>query len=95
VLTNRKASDNNLPAPAAVLLYLHLPLGVPMSRDNKVWGITFFIWLIGCGFIYILDKWHFHIALIDTLYGFTIYIVAFFYFLALGPIREFIDRHLP
>jgi hypothetical protein len=66
-----------------------------ISRKNQIWLITFVLWLVGASFIYIL--WNFHISndILDTLWGFLLYLVAFFYPLTLHPIHNAVYRAMP
>lgn len=65
-----------------------------MTRDNKIWLLTLTVWALGIIPIYWLWNLHFANDLIDLIYGFILYIVAFCYFVLLGPISEFIRRHI-
>ena len=65
--------------------------GENLNIEHKwVWPITFIIWGAGCGVIYLL--WTTKLFANDTaesVFGFVLFIVAFFYFLAIGPIRDY------
>lgn len=66
--------------------------GQPKNNDNKIWLFTFSIWGAGAAVIYFL--WNTRVFVSDSAegaFGFVLYIVAFFYFLALGPIRNVIS----
>ncbi len=50
---------------------------------------------MGAAVLYVL--WYTRLFVSDTLetiWGFVLYLVAFFYFLALGPIRDWVASHL-
>ena len=67
----------------------------PNVEHKWVWPITFLIWGIGCGVIYLL--WTTKLFANDTaesIFGFVLFIVAFFYFLAIGPIRDYVSEKL-
>lgn len=65
-----------------------------MSRDNKIWLVTFAIWIVGAGAIaFIWEQRVFVNDIAESVFGFALYIVAFFYFLAAMPIRSFVERH--
>jgi hypothetical protein len=65
-----------------------------MSRENKVWLVTLVIWGIGVGAIALLWNQRVFVSdLAESVFGFILYIVAFFYFLAVMPIRSFVERH--
>jgi uncharacterized membrane protein YfcA len=65
-----------------------------VTVENKAWYIAIGIWLAGAAVLYWL--WHSHFAndVLDTIFGFVLYLIAFFYFLALFPIRERVARWL-
>jgi hypothetical protein len=66
-----------------------------MTREKKIWLITFTIWFAGCGVIYVL--WENRIFVNDTaetVFGFILYFVALFYVVAIGWIRDWVAWHL-
>jgi len=65
-------------------------------HENKLaWPVTFLIW--GAGFFVIYLLWGARVFVNDfaeSIFGFALYIVAFFYFLAIGPIKGWVDGFL-
>jgi hypothetical protein len=58
------------------------------NNDNLVWSISFLMWGVGGVSIYFL--WNIRMFTHDTaesIFGFVLYVVAFFYVLALYPIK--------
>ncbi|WP_404402885.1 hypothetical protein [Pelagibacterium halotolerans] len=62
-----------------------------MSKDGNIWAVTFAIWMVGVGILYVFWNFHFPNDMVDLIWGGALYIIAFFYVLALGPIRDFVD----
>jgi hypothetical protein len=66
-----------------------------MSRDTKKWVLAFGIW--GVGILIIYQLWYTRVFVneaVETAFGFVLYVIAFFYALALFPIAEWIDGQL-
>ena len=66
--------------------------GKPTVENKLVWPITFLIW--GCGAAVIYFLWNinpFANDTADTAFGFVLYVVAFFYFFAIAPIRYWVS----
>jgi hypothetical protein len=63
--------------------------------DNWAWGITFALWFAGMVPLTLLWNAHpFGAGTADEVYGFGLYLVAFFYFLALIPLRRRVELGL-
>lgn len=65
-----------------------------MSRENKIWLTTFTLWGLCAVPLYWLWNWHFPNDLLDTIWGFVLYIVAFGFFVLILPIKVFVERHV-
>ena len=66
-----------------------------MSRENKTWAVTFAIWAMGAAIIWALwDARVFVSDFVEDTFEFVLYVIAFFYFLALGPIRDFVEAQV-
>jgi len=70
-------------------------MGDGMSSDRNVesrdWFITFIIWFAGCYIIY--QVWEWAASKDYWVISFGLYVVAFFYFLALGPLKNEVSKH--
>ena len=65
-----------------------------MTRTQMINFVTAAIWLAGAGIIYWL--WYTRVFVSDTaesIFGFVLYGVAFFYVFAFFPIREFVENN--
>jgi hypothetical protein len=65
-------------------------------RERKAWAFTFVIWGIGVAVLWML--WSNRVFVNDiaeAIFGFILYVVAFFYLLALWPIYHLVDGRLP
>ena len=66
-----------------------------MTRDRKVWTVALAIWLAGVAVLHV--AWYSRLFVSDaleTVWGLALYVVAFFYFLALWPIRDWVASHV-
>lgn len=63
-----------------------------MSRENKVWLVTFALWGLSAVPLYLLWNYHFPNDLIDQIWGFVLYVVAFAWFVLIMPIKAFVER---
>lgn len=61
---------------------------------GSAWGLAIAIWLAGAAILAALWEWHPRSQVLDVLLGTLLYIVAFFYFLALAPLHEWAARWL-
>jgi hypothetical protein len=51
------------------------------------WGLAITIWRAGAAILAAPRRWHPRSQVLDVLLGTLLYTVAFFYFLALGPLH--------
>jgi hypothetical protein len=64
------------------------------GHQSLVWFLTFVVWIAGVVPIYLLWNYHPSPEWVDELLGFAVYLVAFFYILALLPIRSWVSSWL-
>lgn len=65
-----------------------------MNRANAIWLATFAIWAAGIPVIYWLWNYHFPNDLLDTIWGFVLYVVAFCYVFLIPPLHDFLELRL-
>lgn len=63
-----------------------------MSQDTRYWLVTFAIWGVGAYLLSVVWHWHPRNQLLDVIWGFALYIVAFSYALALAWLRPAVER---
>jgi len=68
--------------------------GEASSHDRMAWALAIAIWLVGAMALAVLWQWHPRSQVLDIAMGFVLYVAAFFYFLALMPIRAWVARRL-
>jgi membrane protein YdbS with pleckstrin-like domain len=64
------------------------------AMERNAWTIAIVIWLAGAAVLAVLWQWHPKSELLDVLLGFVLYVVAFFYILALPVLRDTAARWL-
>ena len=63
--------------------------------ESTRWMLTFVIWAAGCVVLWGAWEWQKSVrGALGEIIAFALYIVMFFYFLALGPIRNWVCRFL-
>lgn len=63
-----------------------------MSIDNRYWLATFVIWGAGAVIIWFAWHWHPRNQALDLVWGFILYLVAFFYVFTLGLLRAAVEH---
>ena len=61
------------------------------AQDLTTWGLRG----VGAFLIFLLWKLHIPNRALDEIYGIVLWFVGFWYFLAIGPIRAFVEWHWP
>lgn len=63
-----------------------------MPRRKQIWLVSVVVWLAGAVGIYVLWSLHFRNGSLDTIWGFIVYLLAFFYFVVFFPIYNAVSR---
>ena len=64
------------------------------ARENWQFAVTFGIWLLGL--LPLSWLWYLRLSpVLEEVYGFAVYLIAFFYFVALGPIHAVVKWYWP